>query len=182
MTREEKIDQIVHKCRRTSDCIECKLYGYYAKCPVQLYLKNGTPMTDGSVYLAYKTLFENEETRKEFTKADLQDGMVVQLRNKLCFLVVKRNNQMRMVAEGGYYKGQDLTDNLKAALFSETTRQDLDVMKIFEAAPLEEVANISQLIKNKGKLLWERREEMTIEEVEKELGYKIKIVASPTEK
>ena len=125
---------------------------------------------------------EEKEMKKEFTYADLQDGMVVQLRNKLCFLVVKRNDQMRMVAEGGYYKGQDLTDNLKSRLLLAETKHDLDVMKVFEAAPLEEVANISQLIKNKGKLLWERREEMTIEEVEKELGYKIKIVAPPTEK
>ena len=174
MTREEKIDQIVHKCRRTSDCRECKLYVYYAKCPVQLYLKDGTPMTDGRVYLAYKTLFENEETRKEFTKADLQDGMVVELRNGKHLLVVKRGKKLKMLTETQYYSGEDVTEDLKQK--NNEKRGELDIVKVFAPAPLEKVANVLNLIEMKGEMLWERREEMTLAEVEKELGYKIKIV------
>lgn len=174
MTREEKIDKIVHKCRRTTDCIECKLYGYYAKCPVQLYLKDGTPMTDGSVYLAYKTLFENEETRKEFTKADLEDGMVVELRNGKHLLVIKRGKKIKMLTETQYYSGEDVTEDLKQK--NSEKRGELDIVKVFAPAPLEKVANVLNLIEMKGEMLWERREKMTLEEIEQELGYKIEIV------
>ena len=172
MTREEKIDKIVHKCRRTRDCRECKLYGYYSICPVQQYLKDGATITNWGVDRMYEILFE--ETRKEFTKADLEDGMVVELRNGKHLLVIKRGKKIKMLTETQYYSGEDVTEDLKQK--NSEKRGELDIVKVFAPAPLEKVANVLNLIEMKGEMLWERREKMTLEEIEQELGYKIEIV------
>ena len=123
-----------------------------------------------------------EETEKEFTKSDLEDSMVVSLRNGECCLVVKRGEELRMFTEWRFLDGKDILDNLKSRLFEGKTRHELDIMQVFAPAPLEKVTNILDLIEEKGELIWERREEMTLEEVEKELGYKIKIVESGEKK
>lgn len=172
MTREEKIDKIVHKCRRTSDCRECKLYGYYSVCPVQQYLKDGATITNWGVDRMHEILFE--ETRKEFTKADLEDGMVVELRNGKHLLVIKRGKKIKMLTETQYYSGEDVTEDLKQK--NSEKRGELDIVKVFAPAHLEKVANVLNLIEMKGEMLWERREKMTLEEIEQELGYKIEIV------
>ena len=179
MTREEKIDKIVHKCRRTSDCRECKLYGYYSVCPVDLYLKDGTPMADWSVNRAYEILLENEETRKEFTQADLETGMVVQLRNGKSLLVIKRESELRMFDEVQFLDGSNLTDNLKSRLLLAETRHPLDIMKVFAPADLKNVSNVIELIERKGELIWKRIEKMTYEEVKEIVGYDFEIVAPP---
>ena len=172
MTREEKIDQIVHECRRTNNCRECKLYGYYSVCPVQQYLKDGATITNWGVDRMHEILFE--ETRKEFTKADLEDGMVVELRNGKHLLVIKRGKKIKMLTETQYYSGEDVTEDLKQK--NSEKRGELDIVKVFAPAHLEKVANVLNLIEMKGEMLWERREKMTLEEIEQELGYKIEIV------
>ena len=113
---------------------------------------------------------------KEFIMADLETGMVVQLRNGKSLLVIKRENELRMFDEVQFLDGSDLTDNLKSRLLLAETRHSLDIMKVFAPAPLEKVANVLNLIEMKGEMLWERREKMTLEEIEQELGYKIEIV------
>lgn len=118
---------------------------------------------------------EEKEVKKEFTKADLEDGMVVELRNGKHLLVIKRGKKIKMLTETQYYSGDDVTDDLREKNISEK-RGELDIVKVFAPAPLEKVANVLNLIEMKGEMLWERREKMTLEEIEQELGYKIEIV------
>lgn len=175
MTREEKIDQIVHKCRRTNNCRECKLYGYYSVCPVYLYLKDGTPMTDWSVNRAYETLFE--EMRKEFTKADLKTGMVVETRDENRYFVLEQEGRIKVIDMDGSYLSE-IYDDLTAA------KKEDDIMVVYQAPAFDDVTEMADLYMKNGYVLWERQEprEMTLEEIEKELGYKIKIVAPPVGK
>lgn len=111
---------------------------------------------------------------KDFTKADLKDGMVVELRSGKSLLVVKRGENLKMLSKIQYYSGEDVTEDLKEKDVEK--RGELDIVKVFAPAPLEKVSNILDLIEIKGELLWERKEKMTLEEVEQELGYRIEII------
>ena len=122
------------------------------------------------------------EMKKEFTKADLQTGMVVKLRNNEYCFVIKRGEELRIFTENEFLDGKNILDNLKSNMFEGKTRYSLDIMQVFAPAMLEKVTGISCLNEEKGELLWERREKMTLEEIEKELGYKIEIVAPPVGK
>ena len=82
MTREEKTKKIVNKCRGTSHCGNCKLYGYYSVCPVYLYLKDGTPMVDWSINRAYEILFEEEMKNIEQEKKKMTVEELVQVLDK----------------------------------------------------------------------------------------------------
>ena len=120
---------------------------------------------------------EGNEMRKEFTKEDLEDGMVVKLRNGKHLLVVKRGKKIKMLTETQYCSGEDVTDDLREKNINiSEKRGELDIVKVFAPAPLEKVANVLKLIEMKGEMLWERREKMTLEEIEQELGYKIEII------
>lgn len=182
MTREEKRKRVVNKCVNTSDCRECKMYGHFLSCPVQEYLQGKEVITNWSIDRMYEILFENEETRKEFTQADLETGMVVQLRNGKSLLVIKRESELRMFDEVQFLDGSDLTDNLKSRLLLAETRHPLDIMKVFAPADLKNVSNVIELIERKGELIWKRIEKMTYEEVKEIVGYDFEIVAPPTEK
>lgn len=111
---------------------------------------------------------------KDFTKADLKDGMVVELRSGNSLLVVKMGENLKMLSKIQYYSGEDVTEDLKEKDVEK--RGELDIVKVFAPAPLEKVSNILDLIEIKGELLWERKEKMTLEEVEQELGYRIEII------
>ena len=89
MTREEKIDQIVNKCRRTNNCRECKLYGYFSVCPVDLYLKDGTPMVDWSINRAYEILFEEEMKNIEQEKKKMTVEELVKVLDKKSFFTIR---------------------------------------------------------------------------------------------
>lgn len=169
MTREEKIEKIAHKCWKTSRCEACRLYGYYSVCPVDLYLKDGTPMVDWSVNRAYEILFE--ETRKEFAKADLKTGMVVETRNENRYFVLEQEGRIKVIDVVGSCLGE-IYDDLTA------DKKEDDIMVVYQAPAFDDVTEIADLYMKNGYVLWERQEprEMTLEEVEKELGYKIKIV------
>lgn len=171
MTREEKIKKNVNKCRRTSHCGNCKLYGHYSVCPVDLYLKDGTPMADWSVNRAYEILFENEETRKEFTQADLETGMVVETRDENRYFVLEQEGRIKVI---------DMDGSCLSEIYDDLTadKKEDDIMVVYQAPAFDDVTEIADLYMKNGYVLWERQEprEMTLEEVEKELGYKIKIV------
>lgn len=169
MTREEKIDQIVHKCRRTNNCRECKLYGYYSFCPVQQYLKDGATITNWGVDRMYEILFE--ETRKEFAKADLKTGMVVETRDENRYFVLEQEGRIKVI---------DMDGSCLSEIYDDLTadKKEDDIMVVYQAPTFDDVTEIADLYMKNGYVLWERQEprEMTLEEVEKELGYKIKIV------
>lgn len=115
-----------------------------------------------------------ESTPVQFTKADLKDGMVVETRESY-------NNRYlvlgdRLVQGGNFIYLDSCTDDLKET--NNNSKFNIDkIYKPFNLCRIENIFKDSYL-----ELIWERPEEethkeMTVEEIEKELGYKIKIVA-----
>ena len=105
-----------------------------------------------------------------FTKADLKDGMVIENRGGTMLLligdVLMNNNQ--------YIGSTNIQDDLTHKMF-----RNLDIVKVYttNGTTFSTILNESNLT-----LIWERKEEpkhkeMTVEEIEKELGYKIKVIA-----
>ena len=104
-----------------------------------------------------------------FTKDDLKSGMVVEFRSGKKYMMVDYNGRLFGVGTATYFddnKNEDLTSPV---------RREWDIMKVYEAT--EEY----QLPINRWddmQLIWERSEvkELTVAQLEEELGYKIKIV------
>lgn len=98
--------------------------------------------------------------QKEFTKADLKDGMVVAYRDGKRRLVL--NN--RLVGKDGYYELNMYTEDMKDKECSE--RDIMRVFKIVIITTLNRIFHIENL-----ELIWEREEvkRMTVEEMRKKL-------------
>ena len=64
MTRKEKIEQVLNKCRTTSDFGECKLYRRAVACPVQLHVR-GLHLSNNTVEWIYKLLKEEMKNAKQ---------------------------------------------------------------------------------------------------------------------
>ena len=128
---------------------------------------------------------------KSFTKPDLKDGMVVEYRNGRRRLVLNE----KFIGEDGNTHFNDFNNDLTSAkdgrsLFG-ARFQDFDIMKVYSTAAeytkylfaelgfLKIILLLTSI--DELTLIWEREEEsehkeMTVEEIEKELGYKIKVV------
>lgn len=123
----------------------------------------------------YKILEWSDYMQKEFTKADLGDGMVVEYRSKSYGrrLVI---GDMLIGAEGSYrliYYNEDLIDA--------TGEKDFDIMRIYK---IQHVSRFNEiLLYSNLELIWERKErkKMTIEEMRKKLeeltGEQIEVTA-----
>lgn len=111
----------------------------------------------------YKILEWSDYMQKEFTKADLEDGMVVEYRSKSYGrrLVI---GDMLIGAEGSHrliYYNEDLIDT--------TGDKDFDIMRIYK---IQHVSRFNEiLLYSNLELIWERKErkKMTIEEMRKKL-------------
>lgn len=111
-----------------------------------------------------------------FTKADLKDGMVVKYRNGQKALVIGD----RFVSDDGYMSFSAYDDMLCRT--SGIERKLWDIVKCYKVRndscwKLDALFDWSVL-----DVIWERKEEpehkeMTVEEIEEKLGYKIKVVA-----
>lgn len=110
----------------------------------------------------------------DFTKSDLETGMVVEYREGSRRMVFGD----RLLGQSTYYSLNDFEETL----FEKSTRHDMDIMKIYRPR-VEQLYGIEEIFKFENlELLWERKEEpeaeeMTLAEIEKELGRKIKIVS-----
>lgn len=123
----------------------------------------------------YKILEWSDYMQKEFTKADLEDGMVVEYRSKSYGrrLVI---GDMLIGAEGSHrliYYNEDLIDT--------TGDKDFDIMRIYK---IQHVSRFNEiLLYSNLELIWERKErkKMTIEEMRKKLeeltGEQIEVTA-----
>ena len=122
----------------------------------------------------YKILEWSDYTNKEFTKADLRDGMVVEQRNGNMYLVlagmaVRKNGRNRI---GGY------DDDLKWAGY-----KGGDIVKVYRITPKSLKCIEDVFIKSNLELIWERTElkKMTVEEMRKKLeeltGEQIEVTA-----
>ena len=123
----------------------------------------------------YKILEWSDYMYKEFTKADLKDGMVVEYRSKSYGrrLVV---GDMLIGAEGSHrliYYNEDLIDA--------TGDKDFDIMRIYK---IQNVSRFNEiLLYSNLELIWERKEpkKMTVEEMRQKLeeltGEEIEVTA-----
>ena len=108
-----------------------------------------------------------------FTKADLKDGMVVEYRNGKRRLVFNYT----FTGIDGYLEFSNYTNNLTYNYISHEDPRSFDIVKIYE---IKYIGKIPDMFSDYNlNLLWERPEEykeMTVEEIEKALGCKIKVV------
>lgn len=122
----------------------------------------------------YKILEWSDYMDKEFTKADLRDGMVVEQRNGEMYLVLAEE----VVRKCGYNEMNCYTDDLKCKGYTEG-----DIVKVYRITP-ESLRRIEDVfIKSNLELIWERKEpkKMTVEEMRQKLeeltGEKIEVTA-----
>lgn len=122
----------------------------------------------------YKILEWSDYMDKEFTKADLRDGMVVEQRNGEKYLVLAEE----VVRKCGYNEMNCYTDDLKCKGYTEG-----DIVKVYRITP-ESLGRIEDVfIKSNLELIWERKEpkKMTVEEMRQKLeeltGEEIEVTA-----
>ncbi len=158
-------------------------------CNGESYLKNTNYMrNEGTCYYGsgeystrdfaekynYKILEWSDYMDKEFTKADLRDGMVVEQRDGDMYLVLAG----MVVRKRGYNRIGDYDDDLKCAGYTGG-----DIVKVYRITPgslgcIEEV-----FVKSNLELIWERKEpkKMTVEEMRQKLkeltGEEIEVTA-----
>ena len=139
----------------------CYIKGEFS--PYQYYKSNG-----------YEILEWSDYTNKEFTKADLRDGMVVEQRNGNRYLVLAGMAVRK--GECNYIDGY--TDDLKWEGYTGG-----DIVKVYRITP-ESLGCIEDVfIKSNFELIWERKEpkKMTVEEMRQKLeeltGEEIEVTA-----
>lgn len=106
---------------------------------------------------------------KEFTKADLKDGMIVETR------LGERKLVLGSQLVGARTYG-DLSNYAETLLHKDTFYSDLDILKVYDHSPYYTFYDILH-----GcclTLLWERPEvkEVTMAEIEEKFGCRVKIV------
>lgn len=110
----------------------------------------------------YEILEWSDYMQKEFTKADLKDGMVVEQRDGDMYLVLAG----MVVRKRGYNRIGDYDDDLKCAGYTGG-----DIVKVYRITPGSLGCVEHVFIKCNLELIWERKErkKMTIEEMRKKL-------------
>lgn len=122
----------------------------------------------------YKILEWSDCMKKEFTKADLKDGMVVEQRDGGMYLVLAGT----AVGKGEHNSINGYTDGLKWAGY-----KGGDIVKVYRITPGSLGCIEDVFIKNNLELIWERTEtkKMTVEEMRKKLeeltGEQIEVTA-----
>ena len=137
----------------------CYIKGEFS--PYQYYKSNGYEILEWSDYM-----------QKEFTKADLKDGMVVEYND---------NYFRKRLVIGGFLTGEDgyadlgdYNENLKSVV------SDLEIVRVYKIKCMGKISSIME--DHNLELIWERKEpkKMTVEEMRQKLeeliGEEIEIV------
>lgn len=120
----------------------------------------------------YKILEWSDYMNKEFTKADLRDGMVVKYRNGDKRMVINE----AMIGVEGYSNKHNFREDLTHKIYGK-----LDIVSVYEVEEYGKFANM--LSDNNLILIWERKEpkKMTVEEMRQKLeeltGEEIEVTA-----
>lgn len=122
-------------------------------------------------------LERKENTMKEFTKKDLQNGDVVKLRDGQIGIVLITDDRLNTIIfpDTSYYLSDYEDDLTRPSKFHELCSADIMAVR----RPPNSINNFFKAFDYSiGKLVYERKEveEMTLEEVCKALGKEIKIV------
>ncbi len=131
----------------------------------------------GREFVVYDLELELVES-KHFTKSDLKDGMVIEYRNGERALVITD----RFLSTNGWMSFDDYDSELFRT-FSRVRANEWDIVKCYKVESNTGLCMLANLLEDPYLgLIWERKEEpkhkeMTVEEIEKELGYKIKVIA-----
>lgn len=124
--------------------------------------------------VGYEILEWSDYMQKKFTKADLEDGMVVEQRDGDMYLVLAG----MVVRKRGYNRIGDYDDDLKCAGYTGG-----DIVKVYRITPGSLGCIEDVFIKSNLELIWERTEskKMTVEEMRKKLeeltGEQIEVTA-----
>lgn len=120
----------------------------------------------------YKILEWGDYMNKEFTKADLKDGMVVKHRNGDKKMVISE----ALIGEDGYSDRNCFREDLTYRYF-----KDLDIVGVYA---IQEYNNFADMLSDYNlELIWERKEpkKMTVEEMKQKLeeltGEEIEVTA-----
>lgn len=110
-------------------------------------------------------------------KSDLKVGYVIKTRNNLYGIIMEaRNNEICC-----YFESENGFIDIYEDLCSKSNK-DYDIIEVYGFTDKYQVLEINP-IKSKRELLWKREPDpkvMTLNEVEKELGYKIKLKEEAT--
>lgn len=141
-------------------------------CNKDYYIENDYKILEWSDYM--------KVGNKEFTKADLKDGMVIECRDKDRFLVFGH----KLLNSNGFDFINDIADDLTDKKYKD---EDFDIMKVYKVN-IENVKKLSDILKHENlELIWERIEvkHMTVNEMREKLeeliGEKIKVEPSKEE-
>lgn len=177
---KNKDNKIAVYCKTEEEAVDfCKqMHEHGMKwCNGESYLKNTNYMrNEGTCYYGsgeystrdfaekynYKILEWSDYMDKEFTKADLRDGMVVEQRNGEMYLVLAG----MVVRRGEHNSIVGYTDGLKWEGYTGG-----DIVKVYRITP-ESLRRIEDVfIKSNLELIWERKEpkKMTVEEMRQKL-------------
>lgn len=110
------------------------------------------------------TILEWSDYMKEFTKADLKDGMVVECRDGDRLLVFGH----KLLDDNNFDFINDIADDLTDKKYKD---KDFDIMKVYKVN-IENVKKLSDILKHENlELIWERIEvkHMTVDEMQKKL-------------
>ena len=178
-TEEEAIDfckqMYKHGMVWASGCSYLSYTRYEVYRDKTCYAGNGGYQSyDYSEKYKYKILEWSDYMDKEFTKADLRDGMVVEQRDGNMYLVLAEE----VVRKCGYNEMNCYTDDLKWECYTRG-----DIVKVYRITP-ESLGCIEDVfIKSNLELIWERtdRRKMTVEEMKQKLeeltGEEIEVTA-----
>lgn len=173
-------NKIAVHCKTEEEAVDfCKqMHEHGMKwCNGESYLKNtnynvheGTCYYGGGEYSSrdfaekynYKILEWGDYMQKKFTKADLEDGMVVEQRDGDMYLVLAG----MVVRKRGYNRIGDYDDDLKCAGYTGG-----DIVKVYRITPGSLGCVEHVFIKCNLELIWERKErkKMTVEEMRQKL-------------
>lgn len=178
MTIEEKAKKLQKYCDKQDRCKECVLNSYKYKCGLfASWLDRNDLISDNDVEKAYNIVFgkEENEMNKEFTKSDLKTGMIVETREGIKYVVLLNACMFGDLIVNGNDLCWNGLSNYNDELIEHHGYNELDIVKVYKP---KHPYTIHTFEEDALELIWEREEykEMTIAEIEKELGYSIKIV------
>ena len=124
--------------------------------------------------VSFNTFMWRYRGMKQFTKDDLKAGMLVESRDGELMLAMPSKEGLFFVASHIQHTLTYYDDNL----LDVDGDTDLDIVKVYDIASDVGYTLEDLLVADNRVLLWEREEvkELTVDEISKLLGYKVKVV------